>query len=173
MSKEGLLQSELIELDVHGTDEAFEIAKEFARPYKWSENFRQVQGELMEAALKVVNSDATRQEKAEVIGLISTRDPIMWHLLCLHTHTNTNVEPPTLYLRKFIFTLIRHESKIRSEYLRIISPRRWNRPLKQEYRVFNNFINDNVPRDHFFGVVSLVSIISIFLLFMAFISNVS
>lgn len=173
MSKEGLLHGELIELDVHGTDRFFEIAKEFAKPYKFSENFCQAQVELIEAALRVINSDVTRQEKAEIIELLSTRDPVMWHLLCLRTNTDTNVHPLTICLKKFIFTLIRDESKIRRDYLRIISPRRWNRSLKPEYRMFHKWVNDNIPRDHFFGLVSLLSIVSFFLLFMTFLSVVS
>lgn len=159
MSKEGLLHEEPIELDVYGSDTFFEVAKELAKPFNWMGNWCETQRELSEAALKVINSDLSREEKAEVIKLLWTRDPIMWHLLCLHTNTDTNTEEPKTYLRKFILALVRDSSKIRGDYLKIVYRKRWNLPLKEEYREFQKFVDDTIPRDMVFCTLFLCLVV--------------
>lgn len=173
MSKEGLLQEEPIELDIYGNDKFFQVAKKLAKPVTVLDRFCSNQRELIEVVLEHFNSDVTREEKAEVLRLLSTRDPIMWHLLCLHTNVDTNIEPPEKYLKKFILALIKDGSKIGGDYYKIISPRRWGRPLKEEYKEFQKFVDENMDRDFFFGILIFISSLLFTIALVAFLALLS
>lgn len=177
MSEEETLLVDLpIELGVYDNNDSFNRLKNLVRPFDRKEDLCGVQIEMMEAALEVMIQAASKEEQDEAMRIISTRDPIMWHLLCVNTNIDVNQELPQTFLKKFILFLRADNGKIKREYADIISPKMWDKPLKSEYKEFQEFVDEHYLPEYLFNTMSFIiiplALILIFIGSLAFIIKI-
>lgn len=118
------------------------------------------QAKLMEYALNIIKVVSTGRQRDEFIKLIATRDPILWYSMCSNTNINFEKSSPEMILEKFILTLKISKIKINKDYHDIIRPKLWGKPLKEEYRKFEQFAEDYIEQEYndvkkFFFVYSI------------------
>lgn len=136
-------QEEQSELDLYQDHEFFEKVKVLARPY--DQVYRcDTQAKLMEDALNIIMLVSSEQKRKEITRIIAARDPIMWYLLCSNANIDVGNFPPEVVLKKFIMTLNIFRTKIDKEYQNIIEPKLWGKSLKEEYKEFEQFAEDNI-----------------------------
>lgn len=153
--------------DLYEDDESFRRLSSLQRDYE-ERSIVSNQIKLMEEGLNNILSGITALEEEETIAIISSYDPVMWHVLNEYSQIGTDASPKQA-LKVFIILLKKNKESVMKQYSRILYRHLWGLRLKKEHRQFQEFATKNIERVNLITLVitSLIWIpVVLFIIFL-------